>query len=151
MIFDCSTHSRLRYPNVLTIWSFMFTCIKLLFGVHNNRHLFLCGFVTLWSNRYEFSWDQKHVSIIRSGKFHLNPLNLFQLNRPFCSTFNIQRTECISLGMNSAILIDALDDRTRFGPNYWFVTKAHRDQPAIIIFAFITMAGIIADISLAFL
>ena len=76
MIYDCITHSRLWYLNFIAILSFVcpkLACIELLISLHNDRHLFADGFVTVRSIAMKFRWDKESVSSFKFWKFHLNP------------------------------------------------------------------------------
>ena len=78
MIYDCNTHSCLRYFNFMAIPSFVcpkLVCTELLISLHNDRHLFAAGFVTVRPIAMKFGWDQENVSCLKFRNFHLNPTN----------------------------------------------------------------------------
>ena len=75
MIYDCSTHCRWWYLNFIAILSFVcpkLACIELLISLHNGRHLFANGFVTVRPIAMKFRWDKESVSSLKFWKFHLN-------------------------------------------------------------------------------
>ena len=89
MIYDCNTHSRLWYLNFIAILSFVcpkLTCVKLLISLHNDRHLFADGFVTVTPIAMTFGWDKESVSSFKFWKFHLNPSNF---NRKLMMMFKL--------------------------------------------------------------
>ena len=74
MIVD--THSCLWYFNFIAISSFVcpkLACIELLISLHNDRHLFADGFVTVRPIAMKFGWDKESVSCLKFRKFCLNP------------------------------------------------------------------------------
>ena len=76
MIYDSNTHSCLWYPNFIAISSFVcpkLACIELPISLHNDRHLFADGFVTVRPIAMKFGWDKESVSCLKFGKFCLNP------------------------------------------------------------------------------
>ena len=78
MIYDCNIHSRLWYLNFIAILSFdcpKLTCIDLLISLHNDRHLFADGFVTIRPIVMKFGWYKEFVLSLKFRKFHLNPSN----------------------------------------------------------------------------
>ena len=78
MIYDGNTHSRLWYVNFIAILSFVcpkLACIELLISLHNDRHLFADGFVTVRPIAMKFGWDKESVSRLKFWKLHLNPSN----------------------------------------------------------------------------
>ena len=89
MICDCNTHSRLWYPNFITILSFdcpKLACIELLISLPNDRHLFADGFVTVRPIAMKFRWNKESVSSLKFWKFHLNPSNF---NRKLTMMFKL--------------------------------------------------------------
>ena len=77
-MYDCNIQSRLWYLNFITILSFVspkLTCVELLISLHNDRHLFADGFVTVRPIARKFGWDKESVSSLKFRKFHLNPSN----------------------------------------------------------------------------
>ena len=76
MIYDCNTHSCLWYLNFIAISSFVcpkLACIELLISLHNDRHLFADGFVTVRPIAMKFGWDKESVSCLKFKNFCLNP------------------------------------------------------------------------------
>ena len=68
----------LWYFNFIAIPSFVYpklACIELLISLHNGRHLFADGFVTVRPIAMKFGWDKENVSFLKFRKFHLNPTN----------------------------------------------------------------------------
>ena len=89
MIYDCNTHSRLWYLNFIAILSFVcpkLACIELLISLHNDRHLFADGFVTVRPIAMKFRWDKESVSSLKFWKFQLNPSNF---NRKLTMMFKL--------------------------------------------------------------
>ena len=73
MIYGCSTDSSLWYLNFIAIPSFVYpklTCIALLITLHNDRHLFADGCVTVEPIAMKFGWDKENVLRVKEGKFH---------------------------------------------------------------------------------
>ena len=76
MIYDSNTHSCLWYPNFIAISSFVcpkLACIELPISLHNDRHLFADGFVTVRPIAMKFGWDKESVSCLKFREFCLNP------------------------------------------------------------------------------
>ena len=76
MIYDCNTHFCLWYLNFIAISSFVcpkLACIELLISLHNDRHLFANGFVTVRPIAMNFLWDKESVWCLKFRKFCLNP------------------------------------------------------------------------------
>ena len=76
MIYGCDTPSCLGYLNFIAIPSFVcpkLACIELLISLHNDRHLFANGFVTVRPIAMKFGWDKESVSSLKFRKFYLNP------------------------------------------------------------------------------
>ena len=89
MIYDCDTHSCLWYLNFITIPSFVcpkLACIELLISLHNDRHLFADGFVTVRPIAIKFGWDKENVSCLKFRKYTLNPTNF---NRKLTMMFKL--------------------------------------------------------------
>ena len=89
MIYDCDTHSRPWYLNFIAILSSVcpkLACIELLISLHNDRHLFADGFVTVRPIAMKFKWDKESVSSLKIWKFHLNPSNF---NRKLTMMFKL--------------------------------------------------------------
>ena len=89
MIYDCNTHSCLWYLNFIAIPSFVcpkLACIELLISLHNGRHLFADGFVTVRPIAMKLGWDKENVSCLKFRKFHLYPTNL---NRKLTMMFKL--------------------------------------------------------------
>ena len=89
MIYACDTHSCLWYFNFIAIPSFVYpklARIELLISLHNDRHLFADGFVTVRPIAMTFGWDKENVSCLKFRKFHLNPTNF---NRKFTMMFKL--------------------------------------------------------------
>ena len=89
MVYDYSTHSRLWYLNFIAFPSFVcpkFVCIELPISLHNGRHLFADGFVTLRPIAMKYGWDKENASSLQFRKFHLNPSNV---NRKLTMMFKL--------------------------------------------------------------
>ena len=89
MIYDRKTHSRLWYLNFIATPPFVcpkLPCIELLISLHNDRHLFADGFVTVRPINMRFGWDKENVSRLKFRKFHLNPSNF---NRKLTMMFKL--------------------------------------------------------------
>ena len=89
MIYDCNTHSRLWYLYFIAILSSVcpkLACIELLISLHNDRHLFADGFVTVRPIAMKYWWDKGSVSSLKFWKFHLNPSNF---NRKLTMMFKL--------------------------------------------------------------
>ena len=89
MIYDCNTYSRLLYINFIAILPFVcpkLACIELLISLHNDRHLFADGFVTVRLIAMKFGWDKESVSSLKFRKFHSNPSNF---NRKLTMVFKL--------------------------------------------------------------
>ena len=89
MIYDCNTPSCVWYLNSIAIPSFVcpkLICIELLISLHNDRHLFVDGFVTVRPIAIKFRWDNENVSCLKFRKFHLNPTNF---NRKLTMMFKL--------------------------------------------------------------
>ena len=89
MFYDCNTHSHLWYLNFIAILSFVYPkllCIELLIRLHNDRHLFADGCVSVMPIAMKFGWDKKSVSSLNFRKFHLNPSNF---NRKLTMMFKL--------------------------------------------------------------
>ena len=89
MIYVCNTHSCLWYFNFIAIPSFVcpkLAYIELLISLHNGRHLFADGFVTVRPIAMKFKWDKENVSCLNFRKIHLNPTNF---NRKLTMMFKL--------------------------------------------------------------
>ena len=89
MVHNCNSHSRLWYLSFIAIPSFVcpkLACIEILISLHNNRHLFADGFVTVRPITMQFGWDKENVSSLKLRKFHLNPPNF---NRKLTMMFKL--------------------------------------------------------------
>ena len=89
MIYACDTHSCQCYFTFITIPSFVYpklACTELLISLHNGRHLFADGFVTVRPIAMKFEWDKENVSCLKFRKFHLNPTNF---NRKLTMMFKL--------------------------------------------------------------
>ena len=89
MIYACDTHSCLWYFTFITIPSFVYpklACTELLISLHNNRHLFADGFVTVRPIAMKFGWDKESLSCLQFRKFHMNPTNF---NRKLTMMFKL--------------------------------------------------------------
>ena len=89
MIYACDTHSCLCYFTFITIPSFVYpklACTELLISLHNGRHLFADGFVTVRPIAMKFEWDKENVSCLKFRKLHLNPTNF---NRKLTMMFKL--------------------------------------------------------------
>ena len=78
MIYDCNTHSQLWYLNFIAILSFVcpkLACIELLISLHNDRHLFADGFVTVRPIAMTFGWDKESLSSPKLRNFYWNLSN----------------------------------------------------------------------------
>ena len=79
MIHECKTHAFLWCINFIAIPSIVcpkLTCISLLISLHNDRHLFADGFVTVGSIAMKFGWGFENVWSLKFRKFHVNPSNI---------------------------------------------------------------------------
>ena len=86
MIYDCNT---LWYFNFIAIPSCVcpkLACIELLINLHNDRHLFTDGFVTVRPIALTFGWDKENVSCLNFRKIHLNTTNF---NRKLTMMFKL--------------------------------------------------------------
>ena len=79
-------------------------CNELLISLHNDRHLFVDGFVTVRPIALKFGWDKEHVSYLKFRKFHLNPTN-----------FNRKLTMMFKLDLKKNIHLPHLEPRCRTG------------------------------------
>ena len=61
-------------------------CIELLISLHNDRHLFADGFVTVRPIAIEFGWDKENVSCVKFRQFCLNPT---KFNRKLTMMFKL--------------------------------------------------------------
>ena len=89
MIYDSNTHSCLWYHNFITIPSFVcpkLACIELLISLHNNRHLFADGFVTVRPIAMKFGRGNENVTCLKFRKFQLNATNF---NRKLTMMFKL--------------------------------------------------------------
>ena len=89
MIYACDTHSCLWYFTFITIPSFVYpklACTELLISLHNDRHLFADGFVTVRPIAMKFGWDKESVSCLKFRQFQLNPTNF---NRKLTMKFKL--------------------------------------------------------------
>ena len=89
IIYDCNTHSCLWYFYFIAIPSFVcpkLACIELMVSLHNDRHLFADGFVTVRPIAMKFGWDKENVSCLKFRKFCLNPTNF---NRKLTMMFKL--------------------------------------------------------------
>ena len=89
MIYDCDTHARPWYLHFIAILSFVcpkLAYIELHISLHNDRHLFADGFVTVRPIAMKFRWDKESVSSLKIWKFHLNPSNF---NRKLTMMFKL--------------------------------------------------------------
>ena len=103
MIYDCNTHSRLWYLNFIAILSFVcpkLTCIELLISLHNDRHLFADGFVTVKPIAMKFGWDKESVSSSKFRKFHLNSSNF---NRKLTMMFKLDLTKMTLIAFRTPV------------------------------------------------
>ena len=89
MTYDYITHSRLWYLKFIAILSFVcpkLACIELLISLHNDRHLFADGFVTVRPIATKFGRDKESVSNLKFREFYLNPSNF---NRKLTMMFKL--------------------------------------------------------------
>ena len=89
MIYDCDIHSCLWYLNFITIPSFVCpksACLEYLISLHNDRHLFADGFVTVRPIAIKFWRNEESVSCLKFRKFNLNPTNF---NRKWAMMFKL--------------------------------------------------------------
>ena len=98
MIYDCNTHSCLWYLNFITIPSFVcpkLACIELLISLHNDRHLFADGFVTVRPITMKFGWVKENVSCLKFRKFCMNPTS-FNRKLPMMFKLDLKRVTLIA-------------------------------------------------------
>ena len=89
MIYACDTHSCLWYFTFIAIPSFVYpklACTDLLISLHDHRHLFADGLVTVRPIATKFRWDKENVSCLQFKKFHFNPTNF---NRKLTMMFKL--------------------------------------------------------------